>query len=59
MKATVEIDDHLYREAKAMAVSMGRKMKDTLGPLRSGKEQGGFRSHLGDDRRFGTSPRHP
>lgn len=40
MNATVEIDDDLYREAKAMAVSMGRKMKDTAGlPCGSGKNK--------------------
>lgn len=30
MKTTLEIDDALYREAKAMAALTGRKMKDLV-----------------------------
>lgn len=30
MKTTLEIDDHLYREAKAFAALTGRKMKDLV-----------------------------
>ncbi len=30
MKTTLEIDDELYREAKAMAALTGRKMKDLV-----------------------------
>lgn len=31
MKTTLEIDDALYREAKAVAALTGRKMKDLVG----------------------------
>jgi hypothetical protein len=31
MKTTLEIDDELYRQAKAMAALHGRRMKDLIG----------------------------
>ena len=31
MKTTLEIDDELYRQAKAIAALTGRKMKDLVG----------------------------
>ncbi|MCP5550401.1 MAG: type II toxin-antitoxin system VapB family antitoxin [Akkermansiaceae bacterium] len=44
MKTTLEIDDDLYREAKAMAALTGRKMKDLVSEGLERVVRGGARS---------------
>ena len=44
VKTTLEIDDDLYREAKAMAALTGRKMKDLVSEGLERVVRGGARS---------------
>ncbi|TLD68368.1 hypothetical protein FEM03_22965 [Phragmitibacter flavus] len=41
MKTTLEIDDELYRETKALAALTGRKMKDLVNEALSNVVRGG------------------